>query len=187
MRYTAPKRSTDLLATKNHPKLHHILVLLSEHFTIFRCNSPLIIVKLRTNFCSQQISTSFWCNIGQKFLECIIIIIEEWNWLKFNHICLYYTGEERAITHKFLHTISKIFYLGGRLLIKIQLLGTVTNISRMSHSTWNIGSDSFFHILISSDYCNLFLLYCRNCCLFERNINRNILLHFCVESPFNFS
>ena len=27
--------------------------------------------QLRTNFSSQQISTSFWCNIGQKFLERI--------------------------------------------------------------------------------------------------------------------
>ena len=27
-------------------------------------------VQFRTNFCSQQISASFWCNIGQKFLEC---------------------------------------------------------------------------------------------------------------------
>ena len=27
-------------------------------------------VQHRTNFCSQQINASFWCNIGQKFLEC---------------------------------------------------------------------------------------------------------------------
>ena len=27
-------------------------------------------VQLRTNFCSQQISASFWCNMEQNFLEC---------------------------------------------------------------------------------------------------------------------
>ena len=70
MSYVAPKRSTDLLAIKILPKLHHILVLLSELFTIFGCNSPLIMMQLRTNFRSQQIMASFWCNIGQNFLEC---------------------------------------------------------------------------------------------------------------------
>ena len=44
---------------KSRPKLHHILVLLLELFTIFWCNSPLIIVQLRTNFCSQQIGAFF--------------------------------------------------------------------------------------------------------------------------------
>ena len=28
-------------------------------------------VQLRTDFSSQQISASFWCNMGQNFLECI--------------------------------------------------------------------------------------------------------------------
>ena len=56
--FFAPKRSTDLLATKSRPKLHQIL-LLSEIFIIFWCNSPLVIVQLRTNFCSQQISAAF--------------------------------------------------------------------------------------------------------------------------------
>ena len=69
--YAATNRITDLLATKIRPKLHHIFVFLSEFFTIFWCNSPLIMVQLRTNFCSQQISASFWCNIGQNFWKCI--------------------------------------------------------------------------------------------------------------------
>ena len=68
--YVAPKRITDMLATKMRLKLHLILVLLSELFTIFGSNSLLIMVHLRTNFSSQQISASFRCNIGQKFLEC---------------------------------------------------------------------------------------------------------------------
>ena len=57
---------------KIRPKLYHILALLSEFFTIFWCNSPSIMVQLRTNFCSQQINASFWCNIGQNFLECTV-------------------------------------------------------------------------------------------------------------------
>ena len=67
--YVIRKRSTDLLVTKILPKLHHTLMLLSELFTIFNCNSPLIMVQLRTNFCSRQISASFWCNIGQNFFR----------------------------------------------------------------------------------------------------------------------
>ena len=51
-------------------KLHQILVLLSELFIIFWCNLPLIMVQLRENFCSQQISASFWCNVEKNFLEC---------------------------------------------------------------------------------------------------------------------
>ena len=68
--YVAPKKEPWFADSKIRPKLHHILVLLSERFTIFWCNSPLIMVQFRTNFCSQQISASFWCNVGQKFLEC---------------------------------------------------------------------------------------------------------------------
>ena len=45
-------------------------MLSSELFTIFWCNSQLITVQFRKNFCSQQIGFSFWCNIRQNFLEC---------------------------------------------------------------------------------------------------------------------
>ena len=96
MTYVAPKRSTDLLATKIRPKRHHILVLLSALFTIFRCNLLLITVQLRTKFCSQQISDSFWCNKGQNFLECSSSILhtgteaEHSNHsAKKKHLCLY--------------------------------------------------------------------------------------------------
>ena len=64
------KKSTNLLATKFRPKLQNILVLLSERFTVFWCNLPLIMVQFRTNIFSQEISGSFWCNIGQNFLDC---------------------------------------------------------------------------------------------------------------------
>ena len=74
------KKSTDLLATKIRTMLHHILVLISELFTILWCNSSLNMVQLRTSFCSQQISASFWCNIGQKFLECSWT--KEWQFLR---------------------------------------------------------------------------------------------------------
>ena len=67
--YIEPKTNTDLLAAKIRPKMVHILVFLSELFTIFWCNSPLIMVQLRTNFYSQHISATFWCNIGQIFLS----------------------------------------------------------------------------------------------------------------------
>ena len=69
------KKKTDLLAKKICLELHHILVLLSEIFTIFWYNSPVIMVQLRTNFCSQQISASFWYNIAQNFLECTIQVL----------------------------------------------------------------------------------------------------------------
>ena len=59
------KRSRKVCATKIHPKLHQISI------TIFWCNAPLIMMQLRTNFCNQQISASFRCNIVQKFLGCI--------------------------------------------------------------------------------------------------------------------
>ena len=84
--YVAPKRSTDLLATKVRPTLHYILVLLLELFIIPGCKSPLIMVQRRTNFCSQQISASFWCNIGQNFLECAFRM-----WMHFwNRSCLHF-------------------------------------------------------------------------------------------------
>ena len=70
MSYVAPKRSTDLLATKSRSKLHHNWSWVTpENGKMFRQKYQNM-VKLRTNFCSQQISASFWCNIGQKFLEC---------------------------------------------------------------------------------------------------------------------
>ena len=50
---------------------------LQELFTIFWCNSRLIMVQLRTNFCSQKISASFWFNPEQNFLECIIFYISK--------------------------------------------------------------------------------------------------------------
>ena len=70
MPYVAPKTSTDLLGSKICLKLHVTLVLLLKFFTIFWCISPSIMLELRTNFCSHQISTSFWRNMGQNFLEC---------------------------------------------------------------------------------------------------------------------
>ena len=76
MSYVALKRSTDLLTAKISLKLHYILVLLPELFTIFGYNSPLIMVLLRTNFCSQHISASFWCNIGQNFLVYLMFWIK---------------------------------------------------------------------------------------------------------------
>ena len=59
-----------MLAPKSTTQFYHILVFLFELFTIFWCNSSLIMVQLRTSFSSQKISSSFWCNIGQNFLEC---------------------------------------------------------------------------------------------------------------------
>ena len=41
-----------------------------ELFAILGCNSPLIMMQLKTNFRSQKINASVWCNIGQKFIEC---------------------------------------------------------------------------------------------------------------------
>ena len=35
-------------------------------------------VKLQTDFSSQQISASFWCNMGQNFLECSFF----WGYMK---------------------------------------------------------------------------------------------------------
>ena len=60
-----------MLALKSNTQSYHILLLLFELFTIFWCNSSLIMVQLRTNFSSQQINTSFWCNIVQNYLECM--------------------------------------------------------------------------------------------------------------------
>ena len=46
-------------------------------------------VQFKTNFCSQQISASFWYNMGQNFLECIdhtqkigYVRNHCWKWLK---------------------------------------------------------------------------------------------------------
>ena len=72
MSKVATKIKTDLLALKGITQFYHILGLLLELFTILWCDSPLIMVQLRTNFSSQQINASFWCNIEQNFLQCTV-------------------------------------------------------------------------------------------------------------------
>ena len=57
--YVAPKKEPWFADSKIRPKLHHILVLLSERFTIFRRNLLLIMVQLTTNFCCEKISAFF--------------------------------------------------------------------------------------------------------------------------------
>ena len=64
------KKSTELLALKSTTQFYHISVFSFELFTIFWCNSSLIMVQLSTNFSNQQISASFLCNIEQNFSQC---------------------------------------------------------------------------------------------------------------------
>ena len=100
--YVAPKKNTNLLATKIRPKMHHSLVLLLEHFTIFWCNSLLIMVQLKTNFCSQQISASFWCNMGQNFSECSRINLGTCNLCKCSECILFKYFAVFQVTSAFL-------------------------------------------------------------------------------------
>ena len=83
-------------ATKTCPMLHHILVLLAEIFTIFWFKSPLSMVQLRTNFCSQQINATFWCNTVLNFLECSVYEIfcmalwTSYELFSYHLMCFYY-------------------------------------------------------------------------------------------------